>query len=233
MTDRPTPGLLLVWTDMARELQAGFAEWYNRSHMPERILGVPGFRVGRRFEAYAGGPQFMALYQAESAAVMHSAPYLALKSNPDDTSRRYIPAFRNVLKGVFDVTAEAGVAEGACVAMLPLTAHPGREAAARAWMRADLVPALVARPGIMAARYAERNAAALESATRGHIRTTDRFLAGLLMIEAVSDADLDAALDLVAPDRLAAQGLAPEAPGARLRVIFAIRPRALDDAVAS
>jgi hypothetical protein len=221
---RTPPGLLLVWTDMAAQEQHDFNEWYNRDHMRERILGIPGFLLGRRFVAYQGGPQFLATYQAKDAAVMQSAGYLHLKHNPDAVSRRFIPQFANVQKGVFDTTAETGAAEGAFVAMIPLRRERGREAALRAWMNATLMPELLAAHGIMAARYAEGNPAGTESAIDGHMRGGDHVMDALLMIEAVSDEDLVAAMPLVAEARLAAQGAKPDRAPARLRVIYTLRP---------
>ena len=64
------PGLLMVWTDIAEALESGFNEWYNREHMPERILGVPGFVRGRRYIACDGGPRYLAVYEASSNAVL-------------------------------------------------------------------------------------------------------------------------------------------------------------------
>lgn len=222
MTQTP-PGLLLVWTDMAAHEQRDFNEWYHRDHMRERILGVPGFVLGRRFVAYEGGPQFLATYQARDAGVMQSPPYLHLKHHPDPVSRRFIPQFRNVLKGVFDTTAEAGRAEGAFVAMIPLRREPGREAALREWVRATLLPALLASHGIMAARYAEANPQGLDGAISGHMRAGDHLLDALLMIEATADEDLAAVSSLVSQQALAHRGALPDRPPARLRQIYALR----------
>lgn len=48
------PGLLMVWTDILEPLEADFNEWYSHEHMPERILGVPGFARTRHFIATRG-----------------------------------------------------------------------------------------------------------------------------------------------------------------------------------
>ena len=42
---------LAMWHDIAEAGDAEYNAWHTRQHMPER-LGVPGFRVGRR---YGGG----------------------------------------------------------------------------------------------------------------------------------------------------------------------------------
>ena len=51
------PGLLMVWTDIAPELDERFNEWYMREHMPDRVLRIPGFRHGRRFVSTSGSPR--------------------------------------------------------------------------------------------------------------------------------------------------------------------------------
>ncbi|MBI3043094.1 MAG: hypothetical protein HYY78_09745 [Betaproteobacteria bacterium] len=69
--------LLLVWTDVPADMEAEFNDWYDREHMRERVE-VPGFIRGRRFAAVSGAPRYLALYEAQSAAVMMSDAYLAL-----------------------------------------------------------------------------------------------------------------------------------------------------------
>lgn len=72
-------GLLLVGTNIPEDLESGFNERYNREHMRDRILGVPGFTRGRRFVAFEGGPRYLAIDETRDVAVLQSEPYLALK----------------------------------------------------------------------------------------------------------------------------------------------------------
>lgn len=58
--NQTVPGLLGVWTDIPPVLESAFNAWYNREHMPERILGVRGFVRGRRYIASEGGPRYLA-----------------------------------------------------------------------------------------------------------------------------------------------------------------------------
>jgi hypothetical protein len=90
-------GLLLVWTNIPEDLESGFNEWYNREHMRDRILGVPGFTRGRRFVAFEGGPRYLAIYETRNVAVLQSEPYLALKRVFDPLSLRFVPHFRDTL----------------------------------------------------------------------------------------------------------------------------------------
>ncbi len=31
---------LLIWADIPAQHEAGFNEWYNREHLPDRVLGI-------------------------------------------------------------------------------------------------------------------------------------------------------------------------------------------------
>jgi hypothetical protein len=216
------PGLLMVWTNIPEELEYDFNEWYNREHMRERILGVPGFVRGRRFVAFEGGPRYLAIYETRSAAVLHSEPYLALKRDYDPLSRRFVPNFLDTLKVAGEIVAHAGVAEGGVVVLVPIARTPGREDALREWIGEKLLPELLGRHGVVGAWYAERTAAAVASALVDHPRTTDRILDAVLMVEAVSNEDLSAAASLLDWDRMQAEGGKPDAPAARFRVVYTV-----------
>ena len=216
-------GLLLVWTDIPAELEYEFNDWYNREHMRDRILRIDGFIRGRRFVAVAvaGAPRYLAVYEAHSIAVLQSEPYRALVRNPDALSRRFIPLFQNVIKGICDVVTEAGEAEGSVIAMLPIVRKPPHDSAAlRLWISQSLVPRLMREHGIVAARYIEKNAATLAAATAEHLRSTDKYIDALLMIEAVSEADLAGALALIEPGEFRARGAEPDGAAQRLNLVY-------------
>lgn len=218
----PLPGLLLVWTNIPPALDHDFNEWYNREHMPERILGLDGFVRGRRFVAYGGGPRYLALYDTRGVDVFHAEPYLALKRDYDPVSRRFVPNFKDTRKFAAEITARLGTAEGGFVAVTPLSRDPGKTRSLRAWIEASLLPEAVKSPGVVSAWYAEKNEGAVAMAKQDHLRTTDRILDGLLVIEATSNEALDAAAPLLAGDRLQAQGAMPDAPAARLRNVYTL-----------
>jgi len=214
-------GLLLVWTDIPADLEYDFNEWYNREHMRDRILRIAGFTRGRRFVAVAGAPKYLAVYESRSIAVLQSEPYRALVRNPDALSRRFIPLFQNTVKGICDIVAEAGEAEGAAISVLPMLRGPSRNPAAlRQWMAQSLIPKLMREHGIVAARYIEKNSAALAAGTAEHLRSTDKYIDALLMIEAVSETDLASALALIMPGEFRAQGAELDGAPRRLNLIY-------------
>jgi hypothetical protein len=59
-------GILIVWTDVPIAIEADFNDWYNREHLPDRILRMPGFLRGRRFVARSGTPKFLTLYDLQT-----------------------------------------------------------------------------------------------------------------------------------------------------------------------
>ena len=221
LTTQPC-GLLLVWTNIPQHLDDDFNEWYNREHMPERILGLDGFVRGRRFVAYEGGPRYLALYDTRSITAFSGERYLALKRDYDAVSLRFVPNFKDTLKFAAEVTAQAGTAEGGFIAVMPIARAAGKAQALRAWIANTLLPEVAALRGVLSAWYAERNDGAVAMAKQDHLRTADRILDGMLVVEATSNDALDAAMPLLSWDRLHVQGAAPDVPVARLRNIFSL-----------
>lgn len=191
-------GAMLVWTDIAPEHEAAFDEWYVRRHMPERILGVPGFLRGRRYAAVHGGPRHLALYDLASLAVLQSEPYQALRRTRDPESRALMPCFRNTVKAVGTVTVACGGAEGGAIAVLPLVRPREGGATLRTTIERSVLPAIAAASGVVSARYVENDAAAQAAVRANNIRPDDRFLDAVLLIEALSPEHL---ANVCTPDR--------------------------------
>jgi hypothetical protein len=60
------PAVILVTTvDVAPGVEDEFNGWYNEKHLPE-VMACPGFRSAARYEAVAGEPRFIAIYELES-----------------------------------------------------------------------------------------------------------------------------------------------------------------------
>lgn len=215
-------GLLVVWTDIPATVESEFNEWYNREHMRDRIIGVPGFIRGRRFVSRGESPKYFAAYEAHRIDVMASKPYCALLRDPDPTSRRFIPLFQNTIKGICDIAVEAGEAEGAAMAVLRINRTGSDSSALRQWMKDALIPQLMRRHGVVAARYAEKNPEMLAAGTAGHLRPTDTYIDAMLMIEAVNHDDLDAALEAIDRDGLAALGAQADGAPRRFDVIYTL-----------
>lgn len=182
----------LLWTDFPADEQAAFHEWYNREHIADRVLHVPGFIQARRFAALRGGPAFAAFYEVEHGDVFNHPHYQALRQKPDPTSSRFIPRFANTLRIMGSAVVDAGVAEGPAMLLAGFDEKPGADPAAWA---GDRLPALVARPGMLRARLYRTDAALQEqrlaltrNTVRDALRPPDRYPTWALVLEGMADA---------------------------------------------
>jgi hypothetical protein len=106
--------LLVVLSDIRKELEADYQKWYDEEHIPQR-LSVPGFLRAARFEAgqpvFSGSlampeeapPQFLALYEMTGPEVLASEPYRALIANPTEWTQR--------IRSTLDLRLRAGYVE--------------------------------------------------------------------------------------------------------------------------
>jgi hypothetical protein len=142
-------GVLAIWNDCRAGREAEFEHWYQSEHLLER-LAVPGFLLGRRYEAVTGAPRYFACYQTQSPATLTSAPYLARLNDPTPLTQRvmtemFIDMTRALCRlaerhghyrGIFAVTARFDEApddaalSGAAAAM----AHDDAVACAELWI---------------------------------------------------------------------------------------------------
>lgn len=88
-------GLLAIWADCAPGEEIAFEAWYTQEHLPER-MAVPGFQVGRRYEAVEAEVGFLTTYEVASVETLHSPAYRARLEAPTPETRRIMrEAFRN------------------------------------------------------------------------------------------------------------------------------------------
>jgi hypothetical protein len=134
--------VLCVWNDVDPAIEDDYDDWYLREHIPERI-SVPGILRGRRYRAAEGSPKFMALYEALTLDVLTSGAYRTQLANPTEWTRRVMPGFRLMQRGLCDVVASAGSGVGGMAAIVHLTPKAAGGAALRAWAEA-LLPKIMA-----------------------------------------------------------------------------------------
>lgn len=186
-----------LWADIAPELEPAFNEWYNREHVPDRVLGVLGFIQARRFVAVEGKPRYVALYEVTGPDVFDNAAYVAMRRNPDPNSSKFIPNFRNVIRFIgpafADAAAVKGVAEGAWARIAAFKSAATDDAGA--W--SELTAGLVLQPGIMRARAFRAVTEALDGVVRnmrGHtregMRPPDRLADLLVLVEGATERDV-------------------------------------------
>lgn len=112
-------GILAIWNDCLPEAEAEYEHWYMNQHFPER-LGVPGFRIGRRYEAVAAEPRYFTFYDTASPQVLWSKAYVERLNNPTPETAAIMKSFRNMSRTVCRRVSQNGhfVAGHAVVARL-------------------------------------------------------------------------------------------------------------------
>jgi hypothetical protein len=192
----------IIWTDIPPGHETAFNDWYNREHAPDRVLGIPGFIQARRFVAVEGGPKYAAWFDVAGPEVFRNEAYMAMRRTPDARSQQFIPLFRNVIRFIGQVAADAagvrgqGIVEGAWVRFAVFKGALAEEDI-RSW--SARVAAMVRKPGILRARLFLAVPELLESAvrnmkgtTREGLRGPDRLGEVLVMIEGATDEQLAA-----------------------------------------
>jgi hypothetical protein len=92
-------GVLAIWNDIRDGRTDEFEFWFKSEHLAER-LAVPGFRLGRRYEAIAGAPRYFVFYLTDTPGVLTSAVYLERLNNPTPWSRKMMPHHRNMVRSL-------------------------------------------------------------------------------------------------------------------------------------
>jgi hypothetical protein len=145
-------GVLAIWHDVRAGHEADFEDWYKNEHFPER-LAVPGFRLGRRYEAVSGAPRYFCCYLGDTPETFGSAAYIARLNDPTPLTRAimlnaFLTMNRTVcrrvqrfgaLSGAFSVTAcfDAPVDQEAASSMLGALAGTAGVARCELWSAAD------------------------------------------------------------------------------------------------
>lgn len=143
-------GAVAIWHDIAPEGREIFYAWHGNEHMHERV-GIPGFRRGRRFIAVDADLEFFNLYEAQSVDVLRGDGYRERLNNPTPWTVQAVKHFRAVARSICHVAASRGQAQGGLVATLRYDVVSGHEQAHLSNVSGDLLPRLVAAPGIAAA----------------------------------------------------------------------------------
>lgn len=212
--------VVAIWNDILPEGKANFIEWHNRQHIPERV-GIPGFRRGRRYDAYYGEPAYYTLYEADDAAVLTGAPYLERLNNPTDWTREATSAFRNTSRGVCETVFSLGSGEGGTMVTLRFDAEPGSETRLAEHLKAHLKE-IEAHYAISGAHLciADVKASGIETAERkGREVGVPNWI---VMIEGTEPAAVDAATDSLLHGGLVAHGAADEPVRGHYRLQFGL-----------
>jgi hypothetical protein len=217
-------GALMLWLDVAPELERETDAWYIDEHMPERI-DFGGYLRARRYDAIEGTPRYLTLFEARTPSALASEGYLRLVRRISEQSQRIRAGFSNVVRNTFAVRQSRGRGIGAIVASLRLTPRDAGAAATAAAAIDAQVPELLRRHGVVGVHWLQAAPAVRErmDAERA-VGQSDASADYVLLIEATRTGDLHALRhDAVSAAALAQSGFA-EQGFAIYRLLYEVSP---------
>jgi hypothetical protein len=179
-------GLLAIWNDCTPGREAAYEDWYQGEHLIER-LGVPGFRIGRRYEAVAGAQaarRYFTAYEVDGPEVLVSPAYRALLENPSPRTTAIMrDGFINMCRTVCTRHAVRGPIRGG-VALTIATTAPDPRARLDAIAAAHPLDAALTHAEIWIALQEPEPPPSAEEALRGR----DAKITGGLVLEFLREA---------------------------------------------
>jgi hypothetical protein len=122
------PGILAIFNNVAPGREAEFEEWFQHEHLQER-LAVPGFLLGRRYEAVSAKPRYFNYYVTRSVEVLYSADYRMRLDNPTPMTRMVMSEiFKDMIRTVCRQTFHIGTMRGALAVAARFSERPDENA---------------------------------------------------------------------------------------------------------
>jgi hypothetical protein len=138
---------MLLSFDVVPDAVAEHDHWHTVEHLPER-LSIPGFLRGTRWVALEGTPRYLVLYEVEQLATLQSPAYLERLNNPTPWTRKIMPGYRGMQRGLCSVAGSFGHGLGHLCALLRFKPAPAAAVGLRHWLLSEALPALPGRPGL-------------------------------------------------------------------------------------
>src|SRR5690348_4195405 len=149
--------IYLVYTDLADDRHdEEFNAWYNTRHLPQ-LTAIAGILDAARYVAVKGGPKYLAVYELESADVIHSDAFVNRPKTAWDQqmSPRVIGKnFTSVLGDqIFPAELEHAERSMALVLQIGRMSVPENvDAEWNTWYNGEYVPGYRTVPGVIYAR---------------------------------------------------------------------------------
>jgi hypothetical protein len=168
---------VVMWWDIAAEMEREFEHWHSIEHMPER-LSIPGFRRGTRWKTNVGSAYFV-IYEARSFATVSSGPYLERLNNPTPWSRKLMPHHRNMVRSLCRVRWTSGALIARALLTIRIRCRPRQARHLTQALGREVLPALAKNPQVVGAHLLESvspsgSAMTTEQKIRGGDATADR-----------------------------------------------------------
>jgi hypothetical protein len=145
---------LAMWWDIAPEDRPGFEQWHSSEHFSER-LAVPGFLSGTRWVAVSGSPHYFVMYELSGLDVLSSEPYRERLNNPSAWTTQTMARFNNMVRSQCLVRGREGLGVAHAMLTVRYTAKSDQAKRMQEWIVQQVLPALIAKPGVTAAHLIE------------------------------------------------------------------------------
>jgi hypothetical protein len=196
---------MLLTFDVEADAVAEHDRWHTHEHLPER-LSIPGFLRGTRWVAEAGAPRYMVLYEVQSLQTLSSAAYLTRLNAPTPWTRRMMPHYRGMSRGLCAVRGSFGFGLGGVAALLRFAPRPPQSGALEHWLLGEALPGLAQAPGLTSAHLLQ-GAQAAEMTNEQRIRGADEGVDSAVILTGYDvNAVVAQAGALAGADGLAGQG---------------------------
>lgn len=191
-----TPGVLALWQDCVAGQEAVLERWYQTEHLAER-LGVPGFLLGRRYEAAGVRQHYFTYYETETPEVLTSPAYRDRLDNPTPLTRTVMSdVFLKMSRTICRVERRAGAFRGAWAVTAKLSDPAVMDGS-------DLFDLPAASPGVARAElWTAADDIAPPLSDEEKLRGGDDRIVACLFVETLREADARAAAQAIT-ERLA------------------------------
>lgn len=172
------PGILAIFNNVAPGREAEFEEWFQHEHLQER-LAVPGFLLGRRYEAVRGEPRYFNYYVTRSVEVLSSADYRMRLNNPTPMTRMVMSEiFKDMIRTVCRQAFRIGTMRGAVAVAARFGERPDENA-----MKATLEKLLQDKGIACGEIWSAWGVGKLPLSEEERLRGGDRSMEGCLLVE--------------------------------------------------
>jgi hypothetical protein len=138
---------MLLTFDIVADAVSEHDDWHTHEHMPER-LAIPGFLRGTRWVAVSGAPRYLVLYEVEGLETLASAKYLERLDNPTPWTRKMMPHYRGMSRGLCSVAHSCGIGMGGYGLLIRFKPAGNHDASLDEWLGREVMPRLPERPGL-------------------------------------------------------------------------------------
>jgi len=180
------PGILAIFNNAAPGREAEFEEWFQHEHLAERIA-VPGFLLGRRYEAVSGTPRYFNFYLTQSAEILKSAAYLERLDHPTPMTRKVMSEiFKDMIRTVCHRTLRFGAMRGAAAVAVRFTEKVDQTA-----LKATIEELIKDKAVACAEIWSAVSVSEFPVSEEERLRGGDRKIAGCLYVEALRVAEAE------------------------------------------